>query len=94
MATRVLQKNPIYPFYFLNKMKNKLILITVVRKILSTFDMKDCLYTFIATKESINNKLLEVKGACAPMPHSWRRQWAHCRGWQDQTFGFTTSRNT
>jgi len=50
MATRVLQKNPIYPFYFLNKMKNKLILITVVRKILSTFDMKDCLYTFIATK--------------------------------------------
>jgi len=41
MATRVLQKNPIYPFHFLNKMKNKLILITVVRKMLSTFDMTD-----------------------------------------------------
>ena len=31
-------------------MGNKLILLTVVRKILNTFDMRDCLHTFIATK--------------------------------------------
>ena len=36
-----------YPIHFFsNKMKNKLILITVVRKILNTFDMRDCLPTF------------------------------------------------
>jgi len=34
-------------------MKNKLILINVVRKILNTFDMRDCLHTFIDTKRSI-----------------------------------------
>jgi len=34
-------------------MKNKLILITVVRKILNTFDRRDCVLTFIATKCSI-----------------------------------------
>jgi len=31
-------------------MKNKLILITVVRKSLKTFDMRDCLHSFIAPK--------------------------------------------
>jgi len=45
----VLQKNPIGPipfsFFFQQKKKNKLILITVVRKILSTFDMRYCLHT-------------------------------------------------
>jgi len=31
-------------------MKNKLILITVVSKILNTFGIRDCLHTFIAPK--------------------------------------------
>jgi len=35
---------------FFDKMKNKLILITVVRKIMNTSDMTACLHTFIATK--------------------------------------------
>ena len=51
----VLQKNPICPFC--NKMKNKLILITVVRKILRTFDVIDCLNTFIASGKH-KNKLI------------------------------------
>jgi len=46
----MLQKNPVYSFHFFNKMKNKLILITVVRKILSTYDIRDCLHTCKATK--------------------------------------------
>ena len=46
----VLQKKSDILFYFFNKMKNSLILITVVRKILNTFDTKDCLHTVIATK--------------------------------------------
>ena len=46
----VLQKNPMYPVNFFDKMKNRLLLITVVRKILRTFDMRDCLHTFTATK--------------------------------------------
>ena len=62
---------------FFDKVKNKLISITVVgpRKILNTFDMRGCLHTFIATKRSIKNKLVEVEGARAPMPRRWRRQW-------------------
>jgi len=34
-------------------MKDKILLITAVRKILCTFDIRDCLRTFIATKWSI-----------------------------------------
>ena len=37
-------------FIFFQKIKNKLNLITVVRKILKTFDMRHCLHTFIAPK--------------------------------------------
>ena len=63
-------------FIFFDKMKNKLILTTVVGlcKILNTFDTRDCLRTFVATKRSIKNKLLEVEGARAPVPRSWRRE--------------------
>ena len=53
-------------FIFFNKMKNKLILITAVCKILKTFDMRDCLHTFIAPecgrRNVEKNKLLEVEG--------------------------------
>jgi len=48
-------------------MKNKLILITVVHKILDTFDMRDYLHTFIATKWSMRNKLLEVERGTCPI---------------------------
>jgi len=49
-------KNMIYPFhFFFNKMKNKLILITAVCKILKTFDMRDCLHTFIAPECGTRN---------------------------------------
>jgi len=55
------------PFHFFsNKMKSKLTLVTVVCKILKTFDTRDCLHTFIAPKCGRKNKLLGVKegGPC------------------------------
>jgi len=45
----VLPKKIRYTLFILfTKMRNKLILIAVVRKILKTFDVRDCLHTFIA----------------------------------------------
>jgi len=59
-----LQKNPIYLFHFFSiKRKTNLILITAVRKILKTFDMSDCVRTFIAPRcGRRKEKLLEVEG--------------------------------
>jgi len=57
-------------FIFFNKIENKLILITVVRKILKTFDMRDCLHTFIAPKCGRKKIMLEVKGGGAPCPNA------------------------
>jgi len=65
-------KNHMYPFhFFFNKMKNKLILITVVRKIPKTFDMRDCLNTFMAPecgRKKIN--CCKSRAARVPMTHT------------------------
>jgi len=51
MATLCYKRIRYTLFIFFYKMKkNKLILMTVVRKILNTFDMRDCLHIFVATK--------------------------------------------
>ena len=48
-------------------MKTKLILITVVRKIRKTFDMRDCLHTFMRLQNLVEkNKLLEVERGHVP----------------------------
>ena len=44
----------------------------MVRKILNTFDMRDCLHTFIASM--CGKKINFWKSRRAPMPHSWRHQ--------------------
>jgi len=53
--------------HFFNKIKNELILITVARK----RDYRHTLYS--STSEAEQNKLLEVQGECAPVPHSRQR---------------------
>jgi len=61
-------------FIFFKKIKNKLNLITLVRKILKTFDMRDCLHTFIAPKCGRKKIVGNRGGARAPISHNWRRR--------------------
>ena len=56
-------------------MKNKLILIAAIRKILEIFDesLPSC---SVQLQTEVESKLLEVEGARAAMTHSWRRRGA------------------
>jgi len=63
-------KNDVFFHFF------QLTLATAASEILKIFDVRDCCYrpSLYSSKVYWKNELLEVEGARAPMPHSWRRQ--------------------